>query len=150
MPGSWTTPGHMGTRAAAPMRIAFHQFDGVGTRKKITFAAQWLAYALPCRRFARTLAGTGARLGADAVRSGRTMARTGLRMMPTSPSSPLSAARRVFPVTAGRLACQAGLAQCVSQLKPAPGIHSPTPGLSSPFVHLMADIDYPVLSRAVG
>ena len=50
------------------MRIAFHQFDGVGTRKKITFAAQWLAYALPCRRFARTLAGTGARLGADAVR----------------------------------------------------------------------------------
>ena len=68
MPGSWTTPGHMGTRAAAPMRIAFHQFDGVGTRKKITFAAQWLAYALPCRRFARTLAGTGARLGADAVR----------------------------------------------------------------------------------
>jgi len=32
------------------------------------FAAQWLAYALPCRRFACTLAGADARLGADADR----------------------------------------------------------------------------------
>jgi hypothetical protein len=32
------------------------------------FAAQWLAYALPYRRFADTLAGADARLGADAVR----------------------------------------------------------------------------------
>jgi hypothetical protein len=30
--------------------------------------AQWLAYALPCRRFADTLADANARLGADAVR----------------------------------------------------------------------------------
>src|SRR5262245_65151025 len=29
------------------------------------FAAQWLAYALPCRRFADALAGACARLGAD-------------------------------------------------------------------------------------
>src|SRR5262245_26940133 len=34
----------------------------------ISFAAHWLAYALPCRRFADTLAGACARLGADAVR----------------------------------------------------------------------------------
>jgi hypothetical protein len=34
----------------------------------VSFAAQWLACALPYRRFARTLAGTGARLGADADR----------------------------------------------------------------------------------
>ena len=66
--------------------------------------------------------------------SGRTMARTGLRMMPTSPSSPLSAARRVFLVTAGRLAYQAGLSRYVDQLKPAPGIHWPTSSWSSPFV----------------
>src|SRR5262249_13628614 len=33
-----------------------------------SFAAHWLAYALPCRRFADTLAGACARLGADAVR----------------------------------------------------------------------------------
>jgi len=57
----------MGTRAVAPMRIAFHLFDGVGARDDITFAAQWLACALPCRRFACALAGTDARFGAVAV-----------------------------------------------------------------------------------
>jgi hypothetical protein len=31
-------------------------------------AAQWLAYALPCRRFADTLTGACARLGADVDR----------------------------------------------------------------------------------
>jgi hypothetical protein len=34
----------------------------------MTFAAQWLAYALPCRRFAPALADNDARLGADVVR----------------------------------------------------------------------------------
>jgi hypothetical protein len=33
-----------------------------------SFAAQWLAYALPCRRFVRTLTGTNARLRVEAVR----------------------------------------------------------------------------------
>src|SRR5262249_15178730 len=33
-----------------------------------SFAARWLAYALPYRRFACTFTGTCARLGADAVR----------------------------------------------------------------------------------
>jgi hypothetical protein len=83
-------------------------------------------------------------------RSGRIEARTGLRMMPTSPRSPLSAGQRVFPSTAGRLAYQAGPTQFVFQLKPAPGIRCPTPGLSSPFVHLVADIGCPVLCRAMG
>jgi hypothetical protein len=78
------------------------------------------------------------------------MARCGLRMMPPFPSSPLSAVRRVFPSTAGRLACQAGPSQHVNQLKPAPGMHCSTSGLSSPFVHLVANIGYPVLSRAAG
>jgi hypothetical protein len=78
------------------------------------------------------------------------MARCGLRMMPPFPSSPLSAVRRVFPSTAGRLACQAGPSQHVDQLKPAPGMHCSTSGLSSPFVHLVANIGYPVLSRAAG
>ena len=35
-------------------------------------------------------------------RSGRTMARIGLRMMPPFPSSPLSSVQRVFPSAAGR------------------------------------------------
>jgi len=71
-------------------------------------------------------------------------------MMPTSPRSPLSAGQRVFPGTAGRLAYQAGPSRDINQLKPAPGIRRSTPGLSSPFVHLVAEIGYPVLSRAMG
>jgi len=68
MPGSATTPGRMGAHAIALMRVAFHLNNGVGTRDKYSFAAQWLACALPYRRFACTLAGTSARLGVDAVR----------------------------------------------------------------------------------
>ncbi len=68
MPGSSTTPGRSSTRASAPARVAFRYLNGVGTRDMTSFAAQWLACALPYRRFATTLANSGARLGADAVR----------------------------------------------------------------------------------
>ncbi len=68
MPGSPTTPGRPGTRDDAPVRVAFRTANGVGTRNLCTFAAQWLAYALPCRRFAATLADADARLGADVDR----------------------------------------------------------------------------------
>jgi hypothetical protein len=68
MPGSLTTPSRMGTRAVAPIRVAFHNCNSVGTRNLKSYAAQWLAYALPYRRFACTLAGACARLGADVVR----------------------------------------------------------------------------------
>jgi hypothetical protein len=54
--------------------------------------------------------------------SGRTMARSGLRMMPTSPSSPLKSVRRVFPGTASRLAYQTEHARADHVVKPAPGI----------------------------
>jgi hypothetical protein len=64
MPGSSTTPDRTGARAVVPVRFAFHTHDGVGIRDQKPFAAQWLAYALPYRRFAIT----GARLGADAGR----------------------------------------------------------------------------------
>jgi hypothetical protein len=40
----------------------------VSTRYYLVFAAQWLAYAFPCRRFAGTLAGANARLGAGVGR----------------------------------------------------------------------------------
>ena len=56
MPGSPTTPGRPGTRADAPVRVAFRHANSVGTRDSSSFAAQWLAYALPCRRFAHALA----------------------------------------------------------------------------------------------
>ena len=68
MPGSPTTPGRPGARADAPVRVAFRVGNGVGTRDCRAFAARWLAYALPCRRFAVTLAGADARLGADVDR----------------------------------------------------------------------------------
>ena len=42
--------------------------DHVGVRKYQAFAARWLAYALPYRRFAAILAGDDARLGADVDR----------------------------------------------------------------------------------
>jgi hypothetical protein len=49
-------------------RLAFRASEHVGTRYYLIFAAQWLAYALPCRRFADTLAGANARPGAGADR----------------------------------------------------------------------------------
>jgi hypothetical protein len=70
MPGSPTTPGRARARArfGARARVAFRDLKRVGTRDLTCFAAQWLAYALPYRRFARTLAGADARLGADVDR----------------------------------------------------------------------------------
>jgi hypothetical protein len=67
MPGSPTAPGRTGARVNAPVRIAFRQQNSVGTRDEPTFAAQWLAYAIPYRRFASVLTGADARLGADVV-----------------------------------------------------------------------------------
>ena len=67
MPGSQTAPGRMSARDSAPNRIAFHQENGVGAQDDVDFAAQWLAYAIPYRRFAEVLADNCARLGADVV-----------------------------------------------------------------------------------
>ena len=68
MPGSSTTPGRPDTRDGAPVRVAFRPLNGVGTRDIMAIVARWLAYALPCRRFAATLTNGNARLGADADR----------------------------------------------------------------------------------
>ena len=68
MPGSQTTPGRPGTRVHAPVRFAFHGGHRVGVPVIVVFEAQWLAYALPCRRFAPALTGRNARLGADVDR----------------------------------------------------------------------------------
>ena len=60
MPGSSTTPGRPGTHAGAPVRVAFRFCDSVSTRDEGSFAAPWLAYAIPCQRFACTLTNTNA------------------------------------------------------------------------------------------
>src|SRR5258708_1599670 len=57
MPVSKTTPGRLGARTIAPIRVAFRHRNDVGTQDEGTIAAQWLAYALPCQRFADALAG---------------------------------------------------------------------------------------------
>src|SRR5436309_4292894 len=67
MPGSSTTPGRSDLAMVRPKRVAFRARNSVGTRG-LAFAAQWLAYALPYRRFATALTSAAARLGADVDR----------------------------------------------------------------------------------
>ena len=67
MPGSTTALSRTGARNNAPTRVAFRQRYGVGAQNDVDFAAQWLAYAIPYRRFAHALTGADARLGADVV-----------------------------------------------------------------------------------
>src|ERR1700730_14172650 len=65
MPGSKTTPGLAGARTDAPASVAFRGVNNVGTRVYNAFAAQWLAYTPPYRRFAVILAEDCARIGGD-------------------------------------------------------------------------------------
>ena len=65
MPGSQTALGRAGARNNAPVRVAFRNQNSVGAQNDVDFAAQWLACAIPCRRFAGILTDTCARLGAD-------------------------------------------------------------------------------------
>src|SRR5215467_2681547 len=67
MPGSSTTPGRSDLAIVRPKRVAFRVRNSVGTRG-LAFAAQWLAYALPYRRFVSVLTDANARLGADVDR----------------------------------------------------------------------------------
>jgi len=67
MPGSSTTPGRSDLAMVRPKRVAFRARNSVSARG-LAFAAQWLAYALPCRRFAGILTDANARLGADVDR----------------------------------------------------------------------------------
>ncbi|TCM51005.1 hypothetical protein C8J36_11011 [Rhizobium sp. PP-F2F-G48] len=68
MPGSATTPGRPSTCDSVLVRIAFRLANNVGTRNHDYFAAQWLAYAFPYRRFAAVLADVSAWLGAGVGR----------------------------------------------------------------------------------
>jgi hypothetical protein len=65
MPGSSTAPGRPSARANVLGHVAFRFANSVGTQNYCTFAAQWLACTIPCRRFAAVLADDRARLGAD-------------------------------------------------------------------------------------
>ena len=67
MPGSSTTPGRSDLAMVRPKRVAFRARNSVSARG-LAFAAQWLAYALPYRRFVAVLADANARLGVDVDR----------------------------------------------------------------------------------
>ena len=67
MPGSSATQDRTCARLGAHPRFAFRCDNGVGVPID-SFAARWLAYTHPCRRFAPGLATDDARLGADGVR----------------------------------------------------------------------------------
>ena len=67
MPGSGTAWDRICARDNAHIRVAFRWVNGVGIPIE-TFAAQWLAYVFPCRRFAIGVAASSARLRADVVR----------------------------------------------------------------------------------
>ena len=67
MPGSPTTPGVRALALARPSVLPSAS-QTASAPEVIPFAAQWLAYALPYRRFADTLTGAAARLGADVDR----------------------------------------------------------------------------------
>ena len=68
MPVSLTTLGRPGARAYAPDVLPSTMGNASASQKYVVFEAQWLAYALPCRRFAAILTGGDARLGADVDR----------------------------------------------------------------------------------
>jgi len=68
MPGSLTTPGRSGTRITHPPVLPSAMSTASAPGTSFPFAARWLAYALPCRRFAAALADDDARLGAGVGR----------------------------------------------------------------------------------
>ena len=68
MPGSLTTRSRAASRDDKAARVVFGIRHTLDAPDGITIAAQWLAYAHPCRRFAPALADRRARLGADVGR----------------------------------------------------------------------------------
>jgi hypothetical protein len=54
MPGSTTTRDQRMARDIVLRRITFYWTESIGI-PKLFYAAQWLAYAIPCQRFATFL-----------------------------------------------------------------------------------------------
>jgi hypothetical protein len=82
--------------------------------------------------------------------SGRTVARSGLRMMPTFPPSPLSFRTAGFPQYGWKAGMSDSAFPVQPSLKPAPRIRRWTPGLHLPCAHLHLIVKFgcPVLCRA--
>jgi len=68
MPGSSTTPGWTDARITHLTMLLSVILNTSAPGNNRVFAAQWLAYVLPCRRFTGLLAEAHARLGANVDR----------------------------------------------------------------------------------
>jgi len=68
MPVSKTTLGRPSARVDAPDVLPSAVDNASASQIYVVFGAQWLAYAIPYRRFTADLADDSARLGADVVR----------------------------------------------------------------------------------
>ena len=84
----------------------------------------------------------------DPLLSGRNEARTGLRMMPTSPRSPLSFRTAGFPQYGWKAGMSDRAFPMHQPLKPAPGIRRLILGLPPSFAHLVVRVGIPALCRA--
>src|SRR4051812_39528820 len=96
--------------------------------------AHWASVST--KRSIRGVKHSPARMKSVNPKSGRIEARTGLRMMPTFPRSPLSFRTAGFPQYGWKAGLSGGAFPDRQRLKPAPRIHLRTAGLPSPFVHL--------------
>ena len=100
MPGSQTARGRRAARDDAARHVAFRCLDGVGTPKE-TFAAQWLACALPGQRFAAALTDRTSRITRG---RGGWLGPTPWKTLTSYPlpaclaHSPLGQERRILPV----------------------------------------------------
>src|SRR5882672_881498 len=79
-----------------------------------------------------------------ALWSGRIEARSGLRMMPTFPRSPLSFRTAGFPQYGWKAGFPSGVCLDGQRLKPAPGMRHPTSSLHPPFVRLVVSTVVPL------
>src|ERR1700682_5612463 len=80
--------------------------------------------------------------------SGRTVARSGLRMMPTFPPSPLSFRTAGFPQYGWKAGMSDRGCPVHRRLKPAPGIRRWMSGLPPSFAHRVVRVGCPALGRA--
>jgi hypothetical protein len=67
MPGSPTTRGRRVSCAIVTLRVAFCRTENIGA-PNLSYAAQYLACALPCERFMPTLTSSHASLGVGVAR----------------------------------------------------------------------------------
>ena len=115
MPGSTTTRGQHASCDIDTRRVAFCGTENIGT-PNLAYAAQYLACALPCERFASALAGNRASLGAGVVRYAFTVTdfhRLPSAGLPAHPSTASLASRSTRRLLTGQRLSPVGFGMAV-------------------------------------